>query len=87
MKPETDPERIAVPTNGHAPHPVVQPLMPLRGEPPTAAPAPSAASTAGPSDEEYSVAFTPKQAAIGFGILASLVLLLVGRARRGRSGR
>jgi hypothetical protein len=89
MKPETDPERIAVPTNGHERHPVVQPLMPLRGEPPTAGPPPSAASasTAGPSNEEYSVAFTPKQVAIGFGILASLVLLLAGRARRGRSGR
>jgi hypothetical protein len=33
-----------------------------------------------------SVAFSPKQAAIGFGILASLLLLVVRRARRGRSG-
>jgi hypothetical protein len=92
MKPEADPDRIAVPTNGHKPHPVAASLMPLRGEPPTAAPpppSPSAASrsASGPTDQEFSVAFTPKQVAIGFGIVASLVLLLAGRARRGRSGR
>jgi hypothetical protein len=32
------------------------------------------------------VAFSPKQVAIGFGIVASLLLLLAGRARRRRSG-
>ena len=31
-----DADRIAVPTNGRAPHPVAAPLAPLRGEPPTA---------------------------------------------------
>ena len=88
MKPETDPDpdRIAVPKNGHKPHPAPAPLMPLRGEPPTAAP-PSTPAASSPSDQEFSVAFTPKQVAVGFGIVASLVLLLAGRARRGRSGR
>ena len=78
MSPDSD--RIAVPTNGREPHAVTTPLAPLRGEPPTTESAP------GTSDEELSVAFTPKQIAIGFGILASLVLLAVGAARR-RSGR
>ena len=78
MSPDTD--RIAIPTNGRKPHPAAAPLEPLRGEPPTAEGVP------GTSDEELSVAFSPKQLAIGFGILASLVLLVAGAARR-RSGR
>ena len=81
MTRETDPDRIAVPTNGRAPHPVATPLAPLRGEPPTPGGMPS-----GVSDQDFSVAFSPKQLAIGFGIVASLLVLIVGRARRGRSG-
>ena len=72
MSQESD--RIAVPTNGRGPHPVPEPAAVL--EPDLGA----------PSEEEISTAFSPKQLAIGFAILASLVLLLVGRARRGRSG-
>ena len=73
-----DPDRISVPTNGRGPHPI--PDL-------TASPAlPSEPSLSGPTKEEMSVAFSPKQAAIGFGILASLLLLVVGWARRGRSG-
>ncbi len=79
MSPDTD--RIAVPTNGHRPTALTTPLAPLRGEPPTADP---------PSDDTsnaaLSVAFTPKQAAIGFGIVASLLVLVAGRVLRGRSG-
>jgi hypothetical protein len=71
-----DPDRIAVPTNGRRPHPLVTP------EPA----APSEADSGAPSDEEMSTAFTPKNLAIGFGIVASLVLLLVGAARRRRPG-
>ena len=82
MTRETDPDRIAVPTNGRTPHPVAEPLPPLRGEPPTAEP-----PLSGTSDQDFSVAFSPKQVAIGFGIIASLILLVAGRARRGRSGR
>ena len=71
-----DPDRIAVPTNGRGPHPLVTPE-------PTA---PVEADSGAPSDEEMSTAFTPKNLAIGFGIVASLVLLLVGAARRRRPG-
>jgi hypothetical protein len=75
MSQETD--RIAVPTNGRRPK-----AVPTADDPPTP-PEPPAPGT---SDEELSVAFTPKQLAIGFGILASLVLIVAGRMRR-RSGR
>jgi hypothetical protein len=71
-----DTDRIAVPTNGRGPHPVAAP----------AAPAAADDDQGAPSDEEMSTAFTPKQLAIGFGIIASLVLLLVGAARRRRPG-
>jgi len=69
-----DTDRIAVPTNGRGPHPVAAP------------PTPADADQGAPSDEEMSTAFTPKQLAIGFAIVASLVLLLVGAVRRRRPG-
>ena len=72
MSPDLD--RIAVPTNGRGPH-----AVPDAPTPPERVPRP-------PSSEEMAVAFSPKQVAIGFGILASLLLLLAGRARRRRSG-
>jgi hypothetical protein len=72
-----DPDRIAVPTNGRRPHPAPEPT-PHDG--------PGEAGSGEPSDEEMSTAFSPKQLAIGFGIVASLVLILVGSARRRRSG-
>jgi len=72
MSPE--PDRIAVPTNGRGPRPVPDPIVPPEE------------SFGRPSAEEMSVAFSPKQVAIGFGILASLLLLVAGRARRRRSG-
>ena len=78
----TDPNRIAVPTNGKGPHPVTTPLPPLRGEPPTAEPL----ETFSPTDPALLGAVSPKQLAIGFGIVASLVLLAIGRTRR-RPGR
>jgi hypothetical protein len=81
MTEETD--QITVPTNGKSPHPVEAPLAPLRGEPPTAEPP----RTFNPTDPALLGAVSPKQLAIGFGIVASLVLLAVARARRGRSGR
>ena len=71
-------DRIPVPTNGRRPKPV--PAEPAVG--PAAEPFP-AAPAALPT-----VAFTPTQLAVGFGIVASLVLLVAGRIRRrGRSGR
>lgn len=68
-------DRIPVPTNGHRP--------PLSTEPPAAAPEPG--STGGPSASELRVAFTPGQVAAGFGIIAALILLVLGR-RRGKRG-
>ena len=64
-------DRIPVPTNGKGPHPV--------DDPPPSADA--------PSPDQSTVVFTPTQLAVGFGILASLVLLVARRMRRrGRSG-
>lgn len=74
-----DPDRIAVPTNGRGPHPISAPAAPAARAAP---PSPPETRLSGTSDEELSVAFSPKQLAIGFGIIASLLLLLAGRARR-----
>ena len=71
----SDSDRIAVPTNGRGPHPITET---------TPAPASRATGSGAPSDEEMSLAFTPKQLAIGFGVIASLALLILGRARRRR---
>jgi len=78
MSPESD--RIAVPTNGHRPHPVTLPLPPLRGEPPTAEPL----KTSGPTDPALLGAVSAKQLAVGVGVgvVASLVLLVAGLVRR-----
>ncbi len=73
----TDPDRIAVPTNGRGPHPV-----PVSGA--TTATATSDSLAGAPTDAEMSTAFSPRQLAIGFGILASLLLLAAGWARRRR---
>jgi hypothetical protein len=77
-----DTERIAVPTNGRKPHAASAPPGPLRGEPPTADPPKSFS----PTDPALLGAVSPKQLAVGFGIIASLILLAVGRSRtrRGR---
>ena len=77
-----DSDRIAVPTNGRSPHPVQAPLAPLRGEPPTA----DRPKAFDPTDPALLGAVSPKQLAVGFGIIASLVLLALGRSRirRGR---
>ena len=74
-----DPDRIAVPTNGRGPHHVPDSL-PAAAQPDVA----DVASSGGPSEEEMSVAFSPKQLAVGFAILASIIVLLAGRARRRR---
>ncbi len=77
-------DRIPVPTNGHRP--------PATAGRPTAAPAPApppaAAAPSAHDDEaagEPKMLFTPGQAAVGFGIIAGLILLVLGR-RRGRKG-
>ena len=77
MSPDTD--RIAVPTNGRGPHPVA-------ASPDEPAPEPAAEAVELPAGTDLSNAVSPKQLAVGFAILASLGLLLAGRARRRRSG-
>jgi hypothetical protein len=71
MSPDTD--RISVPTNGRGPHPVPDPSPP--GEPER----PAAPMSTAP--------FTPTQLAVGFGILASIVAIVVRRMRRRSRGR
>jgi hypothetical protein len=62
-----DLERVPVPTNGKGPHPAAKP------EPPPIADEPLG---------ELNVNFTPTQIAVGFGIVASLVLLAARQFRR-----
>jgi hypothetical protein len=71
MSPDTD--RISVPTNGRGPHPDADPIPPEAQERPE-----SPVSTA---------PFTPTQLAVGFGILASMVAILVARMRQHGRGR
>ena len=70
-------DRIPVPTNGRGPKPVEP------AEPSTATP--GTTPTIGDDADRtlQTVAFTPTQLAVGFGILASLILWMLGR-RRGR---
>ena len=73
MTHETD--RIPVPINGKGPRP---------DQAPVPAPGPAADDD---RPTATTVVFTPTQLAVGFGIIASLIVLLVGRMRRrGRSG-
>ncbi len=62
-----DLDRVPVPTNGKGPHPAAEPGPPQ------------------PADEssgELNVNFTPTQIAVGFGIVASLVVLAARHFRR-----
>ena len=59
-------DRISVPTNGKGPHAVEEPTTETAAQPP----------------DESTVAFTPTQLAVGFAILASLVVLVARRMRR-----
>ena len=40
--------------------------------------------SASPSSAEYTVAFSPRQVAVGFAIVAGLVAIAISRRRRGR---
>jgi len=44
----------------------------------------TAEEDSGPSSADYSLAFTPRQAAVGFAILAGLIALALRRRRRRR---
>jgi hypothetical protein len=67
----SDSDRIRVPTNGHRVS--LETLdSPVADEPPSKALA----------GQDLRIAFTPGQLAAGFGILAGLILVLVGTRRR-----
>ena len=70
-------DRIAVPTNGRGPHPVAPSPTTPSTEP--------AADPATRSANDLPLAMSPERLAVGLGIVASLVILVVGLARRGRS--
>jgi hypothetical protein len=77
----SDQDRVAVPTNGRRPHAVtIEPDETNR-------PPGSAEDTVAPTTTDLSAAVSPRSLAIGFGILASLGLLVVGRVLRARSER
>jgi hypothetical protein len=78
MSPDVD--RVPVPTNGHGPHSTAETAR-LAGADDLTPP-----DAGEPSDEDLATAFSPKQLAVGFGIVASLVLVLAGWARRRRAG-
>jgi hypothetical protein len=73
-------DRVSVPTNGHHP-----PTAAAIGTSAPAAPVdpevPAVGVDPGPSRPDIRISVTPGQAIVGFGILASLVLLLLGRRR------
>lgn len=79
----TDPDRIAVPTNGRGPHAV--PGVDDAGPTPTS---PATPRPAVPPELDLSAdlsgPFSSRQLIVGFGIIASVVLLLISRARRRR---
>ena len=82
MSRETDPDRIAVPTNGRTRrNPVAVPLQPLRGEPPTAETVPFARPRP-VRDQTPRSRFSPKQVAIASGISASLSVVALAVAGR-----
>ena len=75
----SDPDRIAVPTNGRRPHPVTT-LTPTPA--PNGTGAPVADDAAAPTTSGLPGGLSPQQLAIGFGIVASLVALAASVARR-----
>ena len=82
-------DRIPVPTNGHRPSIArVTDAPPPAGAPPEGGaarptvPAPRPAR-GGPTAPDLRIAVTPATAAAGFGVLAAIIVLLLGRRRRG----
>ena len=77
----TESDRIRVPTNGHR-----KPLDTDVDAAPAAAGSPGdpALAPAFPPTPDLRIAFTPGQLAVGLGIVAGVVLLVLGGRRRGR---
>ncbi len=81
MSPPDD--RVAVPTNGHRPAMSEEPLDPaVPGTERGAATPPTVTSDRGPRASVPSV--SPAQFAAGFGIIAAIILLVLGRRRSRR---
>jgi hypothetical protein len=93
----SDPDRISVPTNGKRPHAVPTMAAPAGGAAAPAAGAAGAGATAatptatttmgaraetGASSPDLPGGLSPQQLAIGFGIVASLLAIGAGLARR-----
>jgi hypothetical protein len=76
-------DRITIPTNGH--HTLAADPSPAEApaSSPTS-PAPDLDRPAGPGGTDVRFAVTPGQAIMGFGIIASLLLLVLGRRHRRR---
>jgi len=70
----SDPDRIAVPTNGRRPHPVPEATA--------AATEPASDDPTAPRGPAMPGGLSPQQLAVGFGIVASLVAIAAGVARR-----
>jgi hypothetical protein len=67
----SEPDRIAVPTNGKRPHPV-----------PATTPPPGSPSPSTPAARDMPGGISPRQLAVGFAVIAWLLVLVAGRARR-----
>ena len=70
----SDPDRIAVPTNGRRPHPVPPAAATATAEP--------AADPTAPSAPALPAGLSAQQIMVGFGIVASLIAIAAGVARR-----
>ena len=86
MNSETD--RIAVPTNGRKPRavpggPTLPPVAAAEASDDPGQRGPRATVTSSP---ELTVAVTPAQLAVGFGVIAGIILLVLGRRRGRRRG-
>ncbi len=82
-------DRVAVPTNGRKPstkgrkpRAVAKPSAPTEDAADVAADDPVAKATS----PELTIAVTPAQLAVGFGVIAGIVLLVLGRRRGRRRG-
>jgi hypothetical protein len=96
MNSETD--RITVPTNGRNPHAVAEAPAPATVDPAAVDPAAEDAADESGSEPaggdpvakvtspELTIAVTPAQLAVGFGVIAGIILLVVGRRHGRRRG-
>jgi hypothetical protein len=91
MNSETD--RITVPTNGRNPHAVAEAPAPATVDPAAEDAADESGSEPAGGDPvakvtspELTIAVTPAQLAVGFGVIAGIILLVVGRRHGRRRG-